>query len=240
MSYCVCSQEDNSYQKLLDTYNQVIKVYPADSLSLHRLYFEWVKDRDKLTNLRQIDRLKNLISNESVMKYRNIENNLKPVLENIVYNNLINKSNAIKFNKLYSDYDYFSGEGLLTNILDDKDNYDLVWKSFEKLAEAATNDTLYTTVLISLDNSIRTNVELAETTRSFVLRAIKNNPEGFLLMYSSRDETKKKQLLEYIVFDQSPDIELLDVFKKIAKNTKNESLSKISIELIDAVNNKIY
>lgn len=206
MTFCACSQEDYSYQKLLDTYRQVIKTFPSDSLSLHRLYFEWVRERDKQTNLRQIKRLNTLMSNENIIKYQNIEENLMPTLESIVYNNQLTRSNATKFRDLYSDYDHYGSEGLLTKILKDNDNYDLVWKSFEKFVKAAAKDTFFIDILISLDNSIKTNVELAESTHSFVIKAVKNNPEGFILMLSKRSEISKKQLLENVGFDLSTNI----------------------------------
>ena len=111
-------------------FRKAIKYFPNDSASLHQFYYEWFLARDDKELNRQIERLEKLTSNESVERYNDISNNLKPLLIRIVKTNSINKSQADSLITFYSDYDNFSGEALFSSLLTNDENYSLVWKSF--------------------------------------------------------------------------------------------------------------
>lgn len=70
--------------ELLDVFAKVVQVFPKDSASLNRFYFKWNSSQDPTKIKKQIKRLEELTSEESIDRYRNIENNLKPLMTQIV------------------------------------------------------------------------------------------------------------------------------------------------------------
>ena len=104
---------------------------------------------------------------ESVERYKDVENNLKPLITKIVNTGIITKSKSDSLVILYSDYDYFSGESLLYHLLTNNENYDLVWQSFKIMVKESHKDTTSISGLINLDKNITTNVELAEKIHDF-------------------------------------------------------------------------
>ena len=222
---------------LSEIFAKAIQCFPNDSASLYRFYFKWnsTKDQDKIN--KQIKRLEKLTSNESVKRYRDVNNYLKPLLKEIVNSNAVTKSQADSLVKLYSDYDYFSGESLFSQLLTMEDNYDLVWKSFQIMARESSKDTCFISALIKLKNNIRTNAELSESMGAFVVKAIQNNPTGFLEMYSHRKGKTRSDFANYIMVWEDPDKELVEKFTEISKNSKDENYKKLAIDLIDKFKN---
>lgn len=70
----------------------------------------------------------------------------------------------------------------------------------------------------------------------FIVKAIQNNPYGFLEMYKQRKVDQKKDFSQYIsVFDE-PDKKLIKIYTGISKNAENEVYRKLAKELIDNKN----
>ncbi len=231
------NNESISNSELLDVYAKAVQYFPNDSASIYRFYFKWnlTKDQDKIN--KQIKRLEKLTSKESVERYKIIENNLKPLMTKIVNLNKISKSQSDSLVKLYSDYDYFSGESLFSQLLTNDENCDLVWKSFKIMVQESSKDTCFISGLIKLDNNIRTNVELAEAMQDFKVQAIRNNPLGFLEMYSHRQGKQKINFANNITIWDDVDKELIDKFSEISKNSTNENYRQLATELIEKFKN---
>ncbi len=155
----------------------------------------------------------------------------------IVNLNKISKSQSDSLVKLYSDYDYFSGESLFSQLLTNDENYDLVWKSFKIMVQESSKDTCFISGLIKLDNNIRTNVELAEAMQDFKVQAIRNNPLGFLEMYSHRQGKQKINFANNITIWDDVDKELIDKLSEISKNSTNENYRQLATELIEKFKN---
>ncbi|NLT51651.1 MAG: hypothetical protein GXX85_12115 [Ignavibacteria bacterium] len=220
---------------LSDVFQKAVKTFPNDSASLYRFYYEWfpAKDTEKLNQ--QIERLKKLTSKESVERYNKVNNKLKPLLIKITKTNSINQSQVDTIVTLYSDYDYFSGESLFSQLLTNDDNYNLVWKSFQIMANESNKDTCYISALIELDKNISINVELAEAMPEFVIKAIKNNPIGFLEIFKQRQGKEKIDLANYIIKYDEPEEELINVYTDIFKNSKNAEHRLLAKELIEKI-----
>ena len=219
--------------ELADVFEKAVHVFPDDSASLYRFYFlrNSTNDKDNIKN--KIERIENLISNESIEKYRNIETNLKPLMSRIINSKTISNSQSDSLVTLYSDYDYFSGESLFSYLLTNDENYDLVWSSFRIMAQESRKDTCLISGLITLDNNIRTNAELAEAMQDFTVQAIRNNPIGFLDMYNLRDEKQRNILASYIAIWDTPDKELIETYTEISKSSDNDTYKKLATELIE-------
>ena len=218
---------------LSESFTKAVECFPNDSASLYRFYFKWNSstDHDKID--KQIKRLEKLTSKESVERYRNIENNLKPLMTRIVNSKTINQPQSDSLVKLYSDYDYFSGESLFSSLLTNNENYDLVWASFRIMVKESKTDTCFISGLINLNNNIRTNVELAEALEDFKANAIGNNPLGFLEMYNQRHGKQRSSFAYNITVWDDPKKELMDMFTEISQNSTDENYRKIAKELID-------
>ena len=138
----IVKQFDNVESKenidLSKVFIKAVKFFPNDSASLYRFYFKWnsTKNQEKIN--KQIKRLEGLITKESIERYRSIENNLKPLMIEIVNSNTVSKSQSDRLVKLYSDYDYFSSESLFSQLLTNDDNYKLVWQSFKIMAKESS------------------------------------------------------------------------------------------------------
>ena len=172
--------------ELMKIFSQAVRIFPSDSASLYWFYFKAFPAKTQEKIQKQIDRIESLLTKQSVERYKKIENDLKPLLTEIVEKKTLSCSQAENLVILYSDYDNFRGESLLSNLLVENDNYLLVWESFRIIARESNKDTCYISALIELDKNIRTNAELSEAMTDFIITSIKNNPKGFLDMFSNR------------------------------------------------------
>jgi hypothetical protein len=231
----VFAQGDDLNDKLLRTFSRVVQVYPSDSASLYTFYFEYFPSTDSAATVEHIARLENLLSEDMQRRYRTVVRELRPLLVKIVHAKSIDRQQARKFVTLYSTYDRFKGEALFSHLLSDDDNYRLVHVAFGKLAGAAKKDTSFILALILLSHSVRTNVELAEGVPSYVRDAIRNNPEGFLLMYAKRNKVAQEQLLEFVAPDGTPDEKLMRAFEIIAQSKNHPRISSIARELMESL-----
>lgn len=70
-----------------------------------------------------------------------------------------------------------------------------------------------------------------------VFDAIGNNPIGFLEMFKQREEKQKIVLARYLDFTDAVQVreELLNFYKNIIKNSKNEEHRALAKELMDIV-----
>lgn len=218
---------------LLKVFKKAIQCFPKDSASLCRFYLKWnlAKDQDKVN--KQITRLQILTSKKSVERYRNIENNLHPLLIEIVNSKMISSSQSDSLVNLYSDYDYFSGESLFSYLITNDENYTLIWESFKLMVNESSRDTCFISGLIKLNNNIRTNVELSEALEDFKVKAISNNPLGFLDMYNRRQGKQRNRFAYNITVWDDPKKEIMDMFTEISLNSTNENYRQLSTELIN-------
>jgi len=219
-------------------FSKAIKTFPSDSSSLYWFYYKSFPAKSSNETQSHIKRIEDLLKEPIIKQYNQVTNELKPLLTNIVESNSVNKEQSDRLVHLYIFYDAYSGEALFSNLLTDDENYTLVWKSFEIMADQTVLDTCYISSLISLENAIRTNVELAEAMGEFVIRAIKNNPEGFLKMYSIRSENGRNNLSSYAMLWDDPVEELKLVFKAISENSSdsiNRVLAKDLLTKIEVV-----
>lgn len=223
--------------RLKETYYKAIIKFPNDSTSLHRFYFTWFKTDDSTKLSRQIERLENLMSDKSVSRYKTVEKNLKPLLKRIIHTNSINVFQADSLVYLYSEYDYFQGESLLSQLLNEEDNYKLVWESFKILSNETKRDTVFIASLIELNKNVKTNVELAQAMESFIIEAIQNNPYGFLDMYSTRQESNRKDFSQYISLNDNPDKNLIDIYNDISSNSTDSGYRYLASDLLNKINN---
>jgi len=222
---------------LAEVFEKAVECFPNDSASLYRFYFKWNATTDQEKIEKQIKRLQNLTSKESVDKYRDIENYLKPIMTKIVNSKAVTKSQSDSLVKLYSDFDYFSGESLFSQLLKNDDNYNLVWQSFRIMAKESSKDTCFISGLIELENNIRTNAELAEAMGDFVVTSIQNNPTGFLDMYSCRKVENRSDFANYIAVWDDPDKELIEKYTEISENSTDKKYKKLATELIEKFKN---
>ena len=216
---------------------KAVECFPIDSVSLYRFYFKWNSTTDQERIGKQIKRLEKLTSKESVERYRSIENNLKPLMTRIVNSKTITKPQSDSLVKLYSDYDYFSGESLFSSLLTNNENYDLVWESFRIMVEESKTDTCFISGLIQLDKNIRTNAELGQAMQDFTVHAVRNNPIGFLEMYGQRTSEQRTDFSNYIAIWDSPDKKLLEKYSEIAEKSADENYKKLATELIGKFKN---
>lgn len=222
---------------LMGVFRKAVQCFPNDSASLYRFYFKWNLTQDPEKIDKQIKRLEKLTSNESVERYRAVENKLKPLMTKIVNSNTLTKSQSDSLVKFYSDFDYFSGESLFSQLLNNEDNYNLVWQSFRIMARESSKDTCFISGLIKLENNIRTNAELAEAMGGFVVTSIQNNPTGFLDMYSFRKGENRSDFANYIAVWEDPDKELIDKFTEISEKSTDENYKILATELIEKFKN---
>ena len=224
---------EKELKELNEAFSEIVKLFPKDSSSLYRFYFKWNSTEDKEKLIKQTKRLKALTSKESVLMYRNVENNLLPLLKEITSLNKVSKFQADSLVNLYSDYDYLSGESLHSHLFTDEENYKLVWESFKIMVHESSKDTTYINCLIRLDKNTKTNIELAEAMQDFKIQAIRNNPTGFLTMYGERKGELRLAFAKNATIWDDPDKELIEKFSNISKNSKNESQKNLAKELIN-------
>jgi hypothetical protein len=217
---------------LSEAFAKAVECFPNDSASLYRFYFKWNSTTDQEKIEKQIKRLEKLTSKESVERYRKIENNLKPLMTRIVNSKTISQSQSDSLVTLYSDYDYFSGESLFSNLLTNNENYDLVWESFRIMVKESKTDTCFISGLIQLDKNIRTNAELGQAMQDFTVQAVRNNPIGFLKMYEQRNDEQRIDFANYIAIWDSPDKELIEKYTEIAEKSTDENYKELATELI--------
>lgn len=222
---------------LSESFTKAVKCFPNDSASLYRFYFKWNSTTDQEKIDKQIKRLEKLTSKELVDRYRNIENNLKPLMTRIVNSKTISQSQSDSLVTLYSDYDYFSGESLFSQLLTNNENYDLVWVSFRIMVTESKTDTCFISGLIQLDKNIRTNAELGQAMQDFTVKAVLNNPIGFLEMYEQRNDEQRTDFANYIAIWDSADKELIDKYSEISENSTDENYKKLATELIGKFKN---
>ena len=225
-------QEERTDKLLNEVFSKATKTFPSDSASLYQRFFIWSPTTDIVKKQKQIDRINSLLTESSIKRYRNVENNLKPLMTKIVAENRINKKQLSEFMTLYCDYDYFRGEALLTKILTEDENYSLVWKTFDIIIEASKTDNTYISALVEFDDKLRTNVELTESIKyDFLLKSIKNNPKGFLDIYLSWEKGRKVKFINEII----EHTELLSTFTNIYENTKDDKYKEASMEIIQSL-----
>lgn len=233
--YPVDSSLNDAKTAFLDILNLAKKRFPSDSASLHDFYCKWLllNDVEKLNQ--QVERLKELTSQESVERYNEVNSKLEPLLVRITTANTIDQSQLDSVVKLYSDYDYFLTESLFSQLLSEED--DLAGKCFGIIVKESSKDTSYISALIELDNNIFTNCALGESMYMLVFDAIGNNPIGFLEMFKQREEKQKIVLARYLDFTDAVQVreELLNFYKNIIKNSKNEEHRALAKELMDIV-----
>lgn len=226
------TDKKNEDTVLLKAYNKLLQTFPSDSVSIKRFYYKWLFSNRVANKSNRLNQLNDLTSSESIKRYSEVQNGLKPLLKSIVEKQTIEKQQVVRLVKLYSDYDRFSGHALLSNLISNEDNYNLVWRSFKIIAKESPKDTTYTSALISLNKNIRTNVELAEGMPSFIIKAIQNNPMGFLDMYIVRDEGTQKTFSNNIYYYESPDSTLIAIFKDISNNSNDTKYRSASTSLL--------
>ncbi len=207
--------------------------FPNDSASLYRFYFKRNSTTEQKKIDKQIIQLETLTTKELVDRYKEVEKYLKPLLTEIVKSNNINKIQCNSLVKLYSDFDYFSGESLFSQLLTNEDYDNLVYKSFRIMAKERTRDTCFISAFIKLENNIRTNAELSEAMRVFVVQSIRNNPTGFLEMYNFRNAEKRSDFAKYIVVWDEPDKDLIEKFTEISNNSVDEKYKILATELLE-------
>lgn len=225
-------QEDDAKSKLQFTFDHLAKIYIADSASLHRFYFKWPSPRDVQ---KDIDRMNGLLQDSVQKQYQAVYLNLKPLLTRISIRKRLNRMEAQSLVTLYSAYDHFRGEAMCAQVLTDRDNYDLVWKSFDVLVSASKKDTFYMAALMSLSESIKTNAELGEAMPGFVWESIRNNPEGFLKMFSRREKSNRVQWMNPWTWEGLPDQSLKQVFDRISRSPGHPKLSEAAKELLKQI-----
>ncbi len=231
----VAFHQDDPNARLRETFERLAKAYPADSASLHWFYFEWPSPRDVQKDIKHME---DLLSERTQKVYRAVETGLKPALSKITANKRASRESARNVVLLYSAYDKFQGEALCGRVLNARENYDLVWKTVEVLAVEAKKDTFFIASLISLAQSIRTNVELAEAMPGFVWRSIGNNPKGFLQMFARRSRSARSQWMSYWMSEEFPDQALREVFVRIARTTGPGGLSNAARQLLEEIDKR--
>jgi len=227
-------QEERTDKLLIEAFSKLTKIFPSDSATLYQLYFIWYRAIDIDKKQRQINRINYLLTDSSIKRYRNVEKNLKPLMTKIVADNRIDKKQLSGFLTLYCDYDYFRGEGLLTKVLTEDENYSLVWNTFDIIIEASKTDTIYISTLMEFDDKIRTNVELAQAfNERFILESIRNNTEGFLDMYLVREKEARNELINR-VWDSAS---FISIFTEISEKSRTVKYKKASLEIIQELKN---
>ena len=221
--------------RLSNIFSEIVKAYPDDSASLYRFYYVWFHTTENNKIRKQIERIEKLLTETNKQRYHNVEQNLKPLLKRIVADNSVNNSKLDNLVTLYSDYDYFSGEGLLSHLLTNEENYQLSWKTFETIAEQSQRDTTNIAALIELDKRIKTNAELAGEFFAFVEKAIINNPHGFLDMYSNRNNKLRDELMNYLQPSTNFSKEIVLILNNISHNTSDERHRKVSLEILNTI-----
>jgi hypothetical protein len=152
--------------------------------------------------------------------------------------NSVSLAQSEMFTTLYSDFDYFSGQGLFSKLLKDDESYNLVWKTLSKIAQVSGKDTSYMTCMLKLSDNIRTNAESAEGIQDLVIQSIRNNPKGFLDMYIVRNKEERKHFAGYIFYYETPDKELVKIYKEISINSTKlyQSAAKELLQIVENQN----
>ena len=92
-SNCLFSQS-NLKGKFNVVFEKAKSLYPLDSVSLRRFYFEWFPAKSDEDLKKQITQLENLTSQETVKRYKEVNVKLKPLLASIIKINSLNKNQA--------------------------------------------------------------------------------------------------------------------------------------------------
>ncbi|MEQ9378126.1 MAG: hypothetical protein RIG68_23250 [Imperialibacter sp.] len=233
------SELSEKSKDLVETFEKVSKTYPADSAYLRGFYFERHPAKTAVEMQQQINQMETLLYPETVAKYKEVSVQLKPLLNEILKTSAVTKAQAVKFAYLYSAYDQFSGRALLKGFLSEDENYSLVWRTMEIMVAASKSDTSYISSLIDLDNAISTNVELAEKVGEFVIDAIKNNPTGFLEMYSLRSGKARDELATHAMLWEDPVPEMVSMFEELKLALKDSSMRSAADELVTQISNPL-
>lgn len=230
-------QVDSSKVHFYELLSEAIETFPEDSASLSRFYLRISQGKSEQEINKLELRIEHILNQDYVRKYEDVATNLKPLMEEIVSLNSINKSQSERLAKLYSIYDNFRGGALFSNLLNNDENYTLTWASFRIMASSSSTDTCFISDLINLDDAIRTNAELAEAMGDFIHEAIKNNPEGFLDMYAARSENNKNSLVEYCKSWGDPVEEIIALFTDISINSTSKEYKSLASELLKKISN---
>jgi hypothetical protein len=221
------------YQQVLA---ELVSFYPKDSASLYS-FFTRIYDKESVGS--QIQRIKDLRSDDVSNKYNLVDQRLRGLLYRVVSNRKMTCAQADSIAKIYSFYDEFRGSAMFSQVFKGEDNYNLVRTSFQIMAKESEIDTCYISSLIYLEDHIRTHAELAQTMPSFIVEAIKNNVEGYLAMYNARSSEKKYNFSSHIsVYDQ-PDSTLTDRLTNISTNSKSDDYKIAATEILQNLD-KMY
>lgn len=222
-------------KELSAVFSKAVQLFPDDSSSLYRFYYKTFPAETAEKMQKQIDRINALLDEEIVRKYREVNDRLKPLLTDITNANSVSKPQSERVAYLYSIYDKYRGGSLFKNVLSGDDNYTLVWRTFEIMADQSAIDTCFLSSLIYLDNSIRTNAELSQAMQGFIVKAIKNNPNGFLEMYAQRNEDEKDKFSGYAMIWDDPVEELISIFEDISNSSTDSSSKELASELLTKI-----
>jgi hypothetical protein len=238
MKFNAFGQDNKLSENLQRLFAKAVKIYPSDSLSLYNSYFKWFPSRNSKDIQNKISRLEGLISKNTIDRCQKVERNLRPLMVSIMDANSVSLAQSEMFTTLYSDFDYFSGQGLFSKLLKDDESRNLVWKTLSKIAQVSGKDTSYMTCMLKLSDNIRTNAESAEGIQDLVIQSIRNNPKGFLDMYIARNKEERKHFAGYIFYYETPDEELVKIYKEISINSTKvyQSAAKELLQIVENQN----
>ena len=221
------------YQQVLA---ELVALYPKDSASLYG-FFTRIYDKERADS--QIQRIKDLLSDDVVYNYNLVDQHLRGLLHRAVSNQMMTCAQADSIAEIYSIFDELSGSAMFSQALKEEDNYNLVWNSFKIMAEQSETDTCFTSTLIYMEYRIRTNVELAQVMPDFIVEAIKNNVEGYLDMYNARNSDKKYNFSRHISVYDLPDSTLTARLTDISANSKIDNYRIAATEILQNID-KMY
>ena len=216
-------------------FSKLANTFPLDSSSLRRFYLKTFPGKTTEKMQKQIDRISGMLEPQIISNYNKVANELKPLLLEIIETNEATKEQALRFANLYSIYDDFRGDALFSKLLIEDENYSLVWNSMQIMTNSSGLDTTYISSLIQLNNSIRTNAELAQKMEEFIIEAIKNNPNGFVEMYSNRTTDGKIQIADHAKMWGDPVPELVSLFEELIENSEETANKELLEELLEKI-----
>jgi hypothetical protein len=233
LTWSLSGQSNAQTEHLMKVFSEVVKTYPSDSASLYKFYFKLGHSHDKKTVRKDIERLEGYLSKGNQDRYRAVEKQLKPLMVDVQAAKSMKEWQGRMFDVLFSDYDYFRGEGLFSQLLTKEDNYQLVWRCMEQMSTEAAHDTGFIVDLMDLDRNVSTNTELAEKMPYFVVKAIQNNPQGFLSMYMLRTEDEeRKKLARFITGYEGSTRILITIYQRISASTSSVRIRNAANDLL--------
>jgi len=204
-------------QELHLTLAKAQRTFSADSASLARFYLRTFPAETKEDFKKQLARLEDLMAKEIVDKYQSVVKELKPLLVEAIEAKSLSPHEATRFSELYAIYDDLGSESLCSQVLEEDENYTLVWNAIRMIVKRSSEDTTYLRALMTLSDGISTNVELAEGMQDFLPEGIKNNPEGFVAMFASQPAEGKVRFARYATKWEDPVRELMTLFDSLSQ-----------------------